>query len=55
MAESHSGEAAECARAMDGRFFAGRRISASFYPLASFYDGAFDLDGAVVQQVHRPT
>ena len=42
--------AAECARAMDGRFFDGRRVSASFYPVQAFLNGDFSLEGAEIQQ-----
>ena len=40
--------AAECARAMDGRFFDGRRVSATFYPIEAFYEGEFGHDGGIV-------
>ena len=42
--------AAECARAMDGRFFDGRRVSATFYPLDAFFDGDFSQSGAELKQ-----
>ena len=42
--------AAECARSMDGRFFDGRRVTASFYPLDAFLAGDLGHEGAVVQQ-----
>ena len=42
--------AAECARAMDGRFFDGRRVSATFYPAEAFLAGDFARAGAEVQQ-----
>ena len=37
--------AMECALAMDGRFFDGRRVSASFYPADAFLAGVFGLQG----------
>ena len=45
-----AGAAAECARAMDGRFFDGRRVSATFYPVEAFLAGDFARSGAEVQQ-----
>ena len=35
---------------MDGRFFDGRRVSATFYPVEAFLNGDFTLQGAEVQQ-----
>ena len=49
--EFESADAAdECARAMDGRYFDGLRVSATFYPVEPFLNGDFSLSGAEVRQ-----
>ena len=45
--------AEECARAMDGRFFDGRRVDASYYPVGAFYAGVFDEEGEPLRLLHR--
>ena len=42
--------AEECARAMDGRFFDGRRVGASYYPVESFLAERLDEDGVPLKQ-----
>ena len=42
--------AEECARAMDGRFFDGRRVNAFYYPPKAFLNGYLDEPGAPLAQ-----
>ena len=49
--EFSTAEAAEeCARAMDGRFFDGRRVGAKYYPVESFLAERLDEPGTPLEQ-----